>query len=65
MIFEHDIFTFEVTREGDDINIKMISYVTEEGKLISLKEPCDMTYVLSESICNEAQNLIDEYEEHN
>ena len=62
MIFKHDIFTFEVFREHNELKIHMIEYTTEEGEIISLVNPCDMTYVLCDSIINEAQNEFNEQE---
>jgi hypothetical protein len=40
----------------------MIEYTTEEGEIISLVNPCDMTYVLCDSIINEAQDEFNEQE---
>tara|TARA_R100000773_G_C4219916_1_gene118556 strand:+ start:193 stop:387 length:195 start_codon:yes stop_codon:yes gene_type:complete len=62
MIFKHDIFTFEVFREHNELKIHMIEYTTEEGQIISLVNPCDMTYVLCDSIINEVQDEFNEQE---
>tara|TARA_A100001201_G_C4005629_1_gene175912 strand:- start:334 stop:531 length:198 start_codon:yes stop_codon:yes gene_type:complete len=65
MIFEHDIFTFEVTRDRNNLTIMMIDYTTENGETVLLNDPCDMTYVVSKSVYNEAKDLLAEYEEDN
>ncbi len=62
MILEHDIFTFEVSRERNNLTIKMTDYVTEEGDTISLSEPADVTYVVSKQVYDEAEDLINDYE---
>ena len=36
MIFEHDIFTFEVTRDRNNLTIMMIDYTTENGETVLL-----------------------------
>lgn len=65
MIYKSDICTFEVTREHNNIIFHLLEYTTESGEIISLVNPCDMTYIISESIYNEARDLLDEYEENN
>tara|TARA_R100001086_G_scaffold246270_2_gene178262 strand:- start:365 stop:496 length:132 start_codon:yes stop_codon:yes gene_type:complete len=40
----------------------MLDYTTEDGQKITLKDPCDMTYVVSESVYDEANNLLSEFE---
>ena len=62
MTFEHDIFTFEVSRDRNTLTIMMLDYTTEDGQKITLNDPCDMTYVVSESVYDEANNLISEFE---
>lgn len=62
MTFEHDIFTFEVSRDRNTLTIMMLDYTTENGKKITLNDPCDMTYVVSESVYDEANNLLSEFE---
>lgn len=62
MILEHDIFTFDVSRERNNLTIKMTDYVTEEGETISLSEPADVTYVVSKQVYAEAEDLINDYE---
>ena len=62
MILEHDIFTFDVSRERNNLTIMMLDYTTEDGQKITLNNPCDMTYVVSESVYDEADNLLAEFE---
>ena len=62
MILEHDIFTFDVSRERNNLTIKMTDCVTEEGDTISLSEPADVTYVVSKQVYDEAEDLINDYE---
>ena len=62
MILEHDIFTFDVSRERNNLIIKMTDYVTEEGETISLSEHADVTYVVSKQVYDEAEDLINDYE---
>jgi len=65
MIFEHDIFTFEVEHEHSMLKIQMIDYTTEDGETVMLKDPIDMTHVVSSEVYNLAKDLIaEEYEEY-
>ena len=65
MIFEHDIFTFEVEQEHRMLKIQMIDYTTEDGETVMLKDPIDMTHVVSSDVYNLAKDLIaEEYEEY-
>lgn len=65
MIFEHDIFTFEVEHEHRMLKIQMIDYITEDGETVMLKDPIDMTHVVSSDVYNLAKDLIaEEYEEY-
>mgnify|MGYP003111953333 FL=1 len=58
MTFEHDIFTFEVTRDRNNLTITMLDYTTEDVETVLLNDPCDMTHVVSESVYNEAKDLL-------
>jgi hypothetical protein len=65
MIFEHDIFTFEVEHEHRMLKIQMIDYTTEDGETVMLKDPIDMTHVVNSEVYNLAKDLIaEEYEEY-
>ena len=65
MIFEHDIFTFEVEHEHRMLKIQMIDYTTEDGETVMLKDPIDMTHVVNNEVYNLAKDLIaEEYEEY-
>tara|TARA_R100000231_G_scaffold74092_1_gene57994 strand:- start:743 stop:940 length:198 start_codon:yes stop_codon:yes gene_type:complete len=65
MEFKHDIFTFNVFYEFRNLKIEMIDYTTENGDVVMLQDPIDMTYVVSEEVYNEAKDYVSEYEEYN
>ena len=43
MEFKHDIFTFNVFYEFRNLKIEMIDYTTENGDVVMLQDPIDMT----------------------
>tara|TARA_R110002020_G_scaffold191659_2_gene391469 strand:- start:5883 stop:6083 length:201 start_codon:yes stop_codon:yes gene_type:complete len=66
MTFEYDIFTFYVFYEHRNLRIMMTEYQPESGDAIIVDKPIDMTYVVNDSVYNQAKDLIAEYdEEHN
>ena len=66
MTFEYDIFTFYVSYEDRNLRIMMTEYQPESGDAIIVDKPIDMTYVVNDSVYNQAKDLIAEYdEEHN
>lgn len=65
MEFKHDIFTFNVFYEFRNLKIEMIDYTTENGDIVMLKDPIDMTYVVNEKVYNEAKDYVADYEEYN
>tara|TARA_R110000744_G_C19293428_1_gene554905 strand:- start:960 stop:1160 length:201 start_codon:yes stop_codon:yes gene_type:complete len=66
MTFEYDIFTFYVSYEDRNLRIMMTEFQPESGDAIIVDKPIDMTYVVNDSVYNQAKDLIAEYdEEHN
>ena len=65
MEFKHDIFTFNVFYQFHNLKIEMVDYTTENGDIVMLQDPIDMTYVVSEQVYNEAKDYVADYEEYN
>lgn len=66
MEFNYDIFTLKVEFEHRNIKIEMLEYTTEDGEMVILREPVDVTYIVNDEVYNEAKQLISEqYEEYN